>query len=145
MARSCTRKGRRSNRRSTRRGGAASYPPLPASAPNSRAASAPGAPVKAAQSCVTLLKKLLPDSYDFQRMQDNDYKNVEGQTYEQFVEANIAKVEAMSEENCAVHKAIFERISKGLVRTMDMEYASANTAYNAFIDAKGRVVVVTPR
>lgn len=141
MARVSTRKPRRSLRRSTRRGGAASLPNLPAS----RASSAPGAPVKAAQDCASLLRKLLPDDYDFERMKDNDYANVQGQTYEEFVEGNIAKVEAMSPADCAVHKAIFERISKGLVRTMDMEIASAQGASNVFFDAKGRVVIVTPR
>jgi hypothetical protein len=145
MARVSTRKARRSNRRSTRRGGAASLPALPASPPNSTAASAPGAPAKAAKTCLTLLRKLLPDDYDFERMEDNDYSAVKGKTYEQFLEYNISVVEAMSEVDCAFHQALFERILRGNVKTMDMEYASASSASNAFFDLKGRIVIVTPR
>ena len=134
----------RKGRRSTRRGGAASLPNLPASPPNSAASSAAGNG-GSKEACVALLRKLLPEEYDFKRMQDNEYMNVEGKTYKQFIQDNVSKVYAMPEADCVFHKALIERISKGLVKTMDMEYATASTAYNAFIDAKGRVVVVTPR
>jgi hypothetical protein len=134
----------RRGRRSTRRGGAASLPPLPASPPNSVATSAAGN-AGSKESCVALLRRLLPDEYDFQRMMDNEYANVQGKTYKQFIQGNVSTVYAMSEAECVFHKALFERILRGTVRTMDMEYASANGASNVFFDAKGRVVVVTPR
>lgn len=132
MARFSTRKGHRSNRRSTYRGGAASLPNLPASA-------------AASESCVTLLRKVLPEEHDFERMQESDYKNVQNMNYEEFVEYNVARVEAMSAADCVAYKSLFELVYKGLVRSMDMEVASAHTVYNAFFDGRGRLVVVQPR
>jgi len=134
----------RRGRRSTRRGGAASLPALPASPPNTPVT--PVASVTASkESCVALLRRLLPDEYDFERMKENDYANVQGMTLKQFIQSNVSKVYAMSEADCVFHKSLFERIARGNIRTMDMEYASANGASNVFFDAKGRVVVVTPR
>jgi hypothetical protein len=128
-------------RRSTRRGGAASLPNLPASPPNSGKVNA-----KAAKdACAALLRKLLPHEGDFERMKAYDYANVQGKTYKQFIQASVSKVYAMSEADCAFHKALFERILKQNVKTMDMEYASTMGAYNVFFDTKGNIVIVTPR
>ena len=131
-------------RRSTRKGGAASLPNPPASLPNTPVT--PVAPVTAIkESCVALLRRLLPDEYDFERMKGYDYANVQGKTYKQFIQASVSKVYAMSEANCASHKSLFELILKNNVKTMDMEYASTMPATNLFFDAKGNVVIVTPR
>lgn len=144
MVRISTRKGRRSLRRSTRRGGAASLPALPPSPANT-----PSTPVAAVttykESCVALLRKLLPDESDFERMKAYDYANVQGKTFKQFIQANVSTVYAMSEADCAFHKGLFERILKNNVKTMDMEYASTMSAENVFFDAKGSLVMVTPR
>lgn len=132
----------RRGRRSTRRGGAASLPPLPASPPNTAA----GAPVTAnKESCVALLRRLLPDESDFERMQHNDYDDVQDKTYKQFIQSNVSFVYAMSEAECVFHKSLFERISRNNVKTMDMEYASTMRAEQLFFDAKGNIVIVTPR
>lgn len=133
MARISTRKARRSLRRSTRRGGAASLPNLPASPPNTK------------DACVALLRKLLPREYDLERMKSYDYANVQGKTFKQFIQANVSTVYAMSEADCAFHKALFERILNNNVKTMDMEYASTMRAEQLFFDAKGNIVIVTPR
>jgi hypothetical protein len=123
-------------RRSTRRGGAASLPNLPASPPNAKSAK---------DACVALLRKLLPDEGDFERMKAYEYSNVQGKTYKQFIQASVSKVYAMSEANCASHKSLFELILKNNVKTMDMEYASTMRATNLFFDANGSIVIVTPR
>ena len=176
MARSCTRKGRRSNRRSTQRGGAASMPKLPASAPNSRAASeyasesennSPAASARASpkyayesennapagrraagsakETCLALFKKLLPDSYDFEYMKNQDYKNVQDKTYAQFTQANVAIVEAMNDADCAFYTSLFERITRRNIKIMDLDVASSVGATNVFFNSKGHVVIVSPR
>ena len=122
-------------RRSTRRGGAAGMPNLP---PSPKA-------VNSKEACVALLRKLLPEEYDFKRMQGYDYANVQGKTYKQFIQANVSAVYAMPEEECAFHLELFTRISKDKFRTMDMENASSMSADNVFFDAKGRLVLVSPR
>ena len=130
MVRLLTRKTRRSNRSSTRRGGAAF---------------APGAPVKAPQTCVSLLKRLLPGEDDFERMQENNVTVTEDKTYPQFVDYNVGTVFAMPESECAFHKSLFERILRHRVSSMDLEGCSVFSADNVFFDEKQNLVVVNQR
>ena len=95
---------------------------------------------------LTLLRKVLPDADDFERMTDVTF--IQDMDYEAFVTHNVTAANILMEyhqEDATFFKGLLRRICFRQIHTLDMESCSIFTATTAYFNDEMEIIIVTPR
>lgn len=96
--------------------------------------------------CVALVRRLLPDERDYERMQDNECSAiVPGQDYDAWVRGQMQTVNALNNEECAYVAAVCQHIIAGRLSHMDMESCAVFGTAGVFFDQAGNLVTWNDR
>ena len=103
------------------------------------------APKDAHDICIDILKEILIDDDDYERMQDLDTSEIAGPTYDDFVRFNIAVISDYSYDDCIFFAQLGKMIKTGMMNIQDMETCGPMTACGVYFDINKKLVVCCPR
>jgi len=99
-----------------------------------------------AETCVSILLKVLPKEDDYQRMIDNDCPAIDAtRTYSEFVADQRIKAGGLEAEDCDFLLALCKRVLKNRVSHVDLEPCTNFPTVKVFLDRVSNFVTVNNR
>lgn len=91
---------------------------------------------------VAYIMKMLPDSYDFERMLDNEQMSF---TYEEFLEHNQKIISDLPADDLAFLRRLCGMIKTTALKLMDMESCVEFRADGIYYNMEGELCIFNPR
>jgi hypothetical protein len=98
------------------------------------------------EECLELFNKIKLDSFDYDRMVNNDCRGIKTKlSYDQFLEWNIKCIKESSDEDKLLFKALCNKIINKKIGQMDLEDCTVWVSDSLFFNRKKNIVLVHPR
>ena len=103
------------------------------------------APKDAHDICIDLLKEILIDDDDYERMKDLDTDKIAGPEYDDFVKFNIHVISEYSYDECVFFAQLGKMLQGRKIKIQDMECCGAMSVGGVYFNTDKKLVLCCPR